>query len=82
MFFEGSINLNEDIIITNLRQIKELEEAKESLVLVQKSIDDFMPEDFFYIDLKNAYIHLGYIIGEEMDDDVVNEIFSKFCMGK
>ena len=46
------------------------------------SIDDGMPEDFYSIDLQNAYVHLGYIIGEEISDDVADEIFSKFCMGK
>ena len=57
-------------------------ETVNSLNLVINSINDGMPEDFFSIDLQNAYMHLGYIIGEEMNDDLVNEIFSKFCMGK
>ena len=82
MFLSGQISLNEDIVITNLRQIREIEECIESLSLVRKSILDGMPEDFFSIDLQNAYLHLGYIIGEEVNDDLVNEIFSKFCMGK
>ena len=49
---------------------------------VQKSLEDDMPEDFYSIDLMNAYASLGRIIGEEVGDDLVNEIFSKFCMGK
>ncbi len=82
LFVEGQINLNEDIVITNLRQLSEIEECYESLKLVKESILNGMPEDFFSIDLQNAYLHLGYIIGEEVNDDLVNEIFSKFCMGK
>lgn len=82
MFFSGNIICNEDIVITNTRQLNELNECLESLQLVKNSIEDGMPEDFFSIDLNNAYLHLGFIIGEEMNDDVVNEIFSKFCMGK
>ena len=82
LFYLDKLNLNEDIVITNLRQLQELSEAEESLKLVLQSIEDGMPEDFYSIDLQNAYLHLGFIIGEEMNDDVVNEIFSKFCMGK
>jgi len=82
MFLQGKRSLNEDIVITNLRQSQELIECLDSIHLVQKSVEDGMPEDFFSIDLTNAYLHLGYIIGEEMKDDLVDEIFSKFCTGK
>jgi len=41
-----------------------------------------MPEDFLTIDMMSAYESLGKIIGEEVEEDLVNEIFSKFCMGK
>lgn len=50
--------------------------------MVLQSIDDGMPEDFFTIDMMNAYEVLGTIIGESVGEDLVNEIFSKFCMGK
>ena len=82
IFYNGDLNYNEDVIITNVRQINELRECLFSLKLVINSIDDGMPEDFYSIDLQNAYVHLGYIIGEEISDDVADEIFSKFCMGK
>lgn len=49
---------------------------------VKKSLKMNMPEDFYSIDLMSAYASLGLIIGEEVEDDLVNEIFSKFCMGK
>lgn len=78
---EGN-QLNDEVIVTNLRHFQELKSAKESLLNVEKSIDDGMEEDFFTVDLMDAYRHLGMIIGEETGEDLVNEIFSKFCMGK
>ena len=57
-------------------------QAKESFLMVIKSINDDMPEDFYSIDMMNAYEHLGNIIGESVEEDLVNEIFEKFCMGK
>lgn len=82
MFYNKNININDDVIITNTRQIQELKLAKTSLSLVRNSIADGMPEDFFSIDLTSSYEHLGFIIGEEINEDVVDEIFSKFCLGK
>ena len=82
MFFGGEIKVNNQVLITNIRHKTALCEAYDSLQLVEKSILDEMPEDFFSIDLMNAYAALGRIIGEEVDDDLVNEIFTKFCMGK
>lgn len=82
MFFQGKIGMNDELVITNMRHKEAIEEAYTSLTLVKKSLDDDMPEDFYSIDLMSAYISLGYIIGEEVGEDLVNEIFSKFCMGK
>ena len=82
MFFHGKIQMNDEIYITNTRHKALLQEVKNSLVLVEQSIADGMPEDFYSIDLMNAYEALGRIIGEAVEDDLVNEIFSKFCMGK
>ena len=56
--------------------------AKNSIEEVIKSVENDMPEDFYSIDLMDAYTYLGQIIGESVEDDLVNEIFSKFCMGK
>ena len=69
-------------MITNLRHKEALIQTLNSLELVKQSIDNELPEDFLSIDLMNAYAALGRIIGEEVDDDLVEEIFSKFCMGK
>ena len=82
MFFRGEIESSNEIVITNLRHKEALEEAYSALMLVKRSIEDGMPEDFYSYDLMNAYKALGRIIGEEVDDDLVEEIFSKFCMGK
>ena len=65
-----------------MRHKAALEEAKRSLEMVENSIEMQMPEDFFSIDLMNAYEVLGSIIGESVGEDLVNEIFSKFCTGK
>lgn len=82
MFFEGELKHNNELVVTNLRHKEALQDALNSLKLVERSIEDGMPEDFYSIDLTSAYASLGKIIGEEVDEDVVNEIFSKFCMGK
>ena len=82
MFFQGEIKSSNEPVITNMRHKEALQEAYDSLMLVKGSIQDGMPEDFYSIDLMSAYSALGRIIGEEVDDDLVNEIFSKFCLGK
>ncbi|MDO5798483.1 MAG: tRNA uridine-5-carboxymethylaminomethyl(34) synthesis GTPase MnmE [Eubacteriales bacterium] len=82
MFFEGELSFNDEVYITNARHKAALEEAKESLELVKNSIEMGMAEDFFSIDLMNAYESLGRIVGESVGEDLVNEIFSKFCTGK
>lgn len=82
MFFQGDISFNDEVYITNIRHKAALEEAKRSLDMVEQSIEDNMPEDFFSIDLLGAYEALGGITGESLGEDLVNEIFSKFCTGK
>ena len=82
LFFEGKVTFNDEVCITNLRQKADLAEARESLLKVQESLEMDMPEDFYSIDLMSAYEALGAITGESVGEDLVNEIFSKFCMGK
>ena len=82
MFVLNEIDTNNEVIITNTRHKIALEEAFNSLNNVILSIENGMPEDFYSIDLMGAYSSLGSIIGEEVSDDLVNEIFAKFCMGK
>lgn len=82
MFLKGDLNFNDEIYITNLRQKECLMKALDSLVLVKRSIEDLVPEDFYTVDLLNAYELLGLIIGESVTDDLVDKIFHEFCMGK
>lgn len=82
MFFDGDISFNNEVYITNVRHKSALNDAYESLKKVIKSIEMDMPEDFYSIDLMDAYESLGNITGETIGEDLVNEIFSKFCMGK
>ena len=70
------------MFLTNLRQKEAIQDAYDSLIQVKKSMDMDMPEDFYSIDLMSAYSSLGFVIGEEVGEDRVNEICSKFCMGK
>ena len=82
MFFDGEILSRQEVVITNMRHKEALQNACKSLILVKESIQKGMEEDFFSIDLMDAYTELGKIIGEEIEDDLIEEIFSKFCMGK
>ncbi len=81
-FYSGKVTYNDEIYITNARHKEALTNAYESLLKVKDSVDAGMPEDFFSIDLMDSYASLGLIIGESVEDDLVNEIFAKFCMGK
>ena len=82
MFLGGALSMNDEVIISNIRQQHLLEKAKESLDLVRQSLDNGMAEDFVSIDLRDACIFLGGITGEDTSDDMVDEIFRSFCMGK
>lgn len=82
MFFSGEVSFNDEVYITNIRQKNAIQESYESMKMVKKSILDEMPEDFYSIDLMSAYESLGRVIGEKAEEDLVNEIFSKFCTGK
>lgn len=82
LFFEGEININEDILISNERNKNSLYNCIESLKNVLNTIETKMPEDFISMDLIEAYRYLGEITGESLDEDVIDKIFSEFCLGK
>jgi tRNA modification GTPase len=82
IFFRGELKYNDEIFSVNVRQKNSLKLSLDYLLNVIKSVEDGMPEDFYSIDLMGAYEELGKIIGESVEDDLVEEIFSKFCMGK
>lgn len=82
MFYQGAVSYNNEIFLTRARHKESIENAINSLFAVKESIACHMPEDFFSIDLMDAYEALGKIIGEAVEDDLVNTIFKEFCMGK
>lgn len=82
MFYEGKIKINDEVYITNARQKSDILQAYQSLCMVEESIEAGVSEDFYTIDLMNVYEILGRVIGETVEDDLVDTIFSKFCMGK
>lgn len=82
MFYQGKISFNDEVYITNMRQKEAIVEGLESLKQVKESIINQMPEDFYSIDLMNAYETLGRVIGETVEEDLINKIFSEFCVGK
>lgn len=82
MFINKELDFNNEIFISNERQLQSIKNAKTSLSNVLASIENNMPEDLLTIDLSDSYTHLSQVLGIEVTDDVINEIFSKFCMGK
>lgn len=82
LFLQNQTLQDSSIIITNIRQKEALFQALESIRMVKQSIESGMSEDFYTIDLMNGYEQLGFLIGESLEEDLVNEIFSRFCMGK
>lgn len=82
MFLKEKIGGNDEVFITNARQKNDIFNAYQSMIMVEESICAGVSEDFYTIDLMNAYESLGRVIGEAVEEDLVNTIFSKFCMGK
>ncbi|MBQ9700637.1 MAG: tRNA uridine-5-carboxymethylaminomethyl(34) synthesis GTPase MnmE, partial [Lachnospiraceae bacterium] len=82
LFFDGELTFNDEVYISNARQKNDIEQAYNSMKLVKHSIEDGMPEDFYTIDLMNAYELLGRVVGESVEDDLADKIFREFCMGK
>jgi tRNA modification GTPase len=82
MFFEGSINVTDELIINNVRHKNLLVKAKQSLEEVLNSINQHMTIDFIEIDLKQAMENLGLIVGKSVSDDLMDKIFNEFCIGK
>ena len=82
MFYHGDVSFNDELIITNARHLQCLEHAMDSLVRLEEGLNAGVPEDICCIDLTDAITFLGDITGESMRDDLIDEIFGKFCMGK
>ena len=82
MFFGGEIKADSDVLISNVRHKNALYAAKESLMRAIDTINMRMPEDLVSIDLKQAYDNLGEITGDSIEEDLLDKIFSQFCLGK
>ena len=82
MFFNGELDFNNEIYLSNLRQEGAIRRAKESLNMVLESIDSGVSEDFYTIDLMNAYNAIGEVTGDTTSEDLADKIFKDFCMGK
>lgn len=81
-FLQGDISFNDQVYLTSVRHREAVQDAVKSLYQVLQSIEDGMPEDFYTIDLMDAYQKLGLINGDTASEDLVNKIFQEFCMGK
>lgn len=82
MFYQNIIEYNDEVVITNERHKDGISRAMESLSLVIESIENGFSEDLYAVDMMDAYESLGQIIGESVEDDLVDTIFREFCMGK
>lgn len=82
LFHAGELFQQNELMLTNIRHKEQVQAAREAMSLVIQSIDRTMSEEFFSIDLMTAYTCLGNVIGESVEDDLVEEIFSRFCLGK
>jgi tRNA modification GTPase trmE len=82
MVYKGNLKQDNSLVVTNVRHLNLLRDASAFLEDSLKSIDSNQPLEFIEIDVKNTYDDLGAILGEEVGDDILNEVFSRFCLGK
>jgi tRNA modification GTPase len=82
MYFSGEIGMDETAFVTNARHIALLKKALESVEDVLKGIDQKMPIDMIQIDMTKTWETLGEIIGESVQDELLDQLFSQFCLGK
>jgi len=82
LYVKGRLVVSDDLVLVNDRQKNALVSCVHSIEQVLQSIELGLSEDFYTIDLMNAYAFLGRITGDEVEDDLANQIFEKFCMGK
>ena len=81
-FLRGDISYNDQVYLTSLRHREAVESGVVSLTKLLDTIKNDMPEDFYTIDMMDAYRKLGLINGETASEDMINKIFQEFCMGK
>lgn len=82
LFLQGIADSKSEVMVTNQRQNDLLRKAKQSLIEAIEAINDNMPLDLVQIDLKEAWDSLGEITGDTAPDELITQLFSKFCLGK
>lgn len=82
MFFNGNIDFNDEILLTNTRHVQALEKACDYLEGAIKAVSNDLPGDFVTIDVRGAWESLGMVTGDTVDEDILDQIFSQFCIGK
>jgi tRNA modification GTPase len=82
IFNLNEINVDNDIVITNIRHKNLISKAIDSVLKAEETIKNEMPIDVVAIFLKDILENLGNITGDEVTEDIINDIFSKFCLGK
>jgi len=82
MFWDGSMEVENQVLVTNIRHIRILEECREHMKGFLNGLEMGLSVDFLVIDLQNSWEKLGSITGETIEDDLLDQIFSKFCLGK
>ncbi|KJS20017.1 MAG: hypothetical protein VR72_16380 [Clostridiaceae bacterium BRH_c20a] len=82
LFFEGSLQVSGESIVTSTRHVQALQIAYDHLKGAINSIQNDLPGDFVVIDIRSSWEHLGKITGDTIEDDILDQIFSQFCLGK
>ena len=82
LVFHGNLSINKNNMVTSIRHKNLLDRALENIERALSSIEDEIPVDLLSVDIKEAWINLGAITGDTVEEDIVKEIFSKFCIGK
>ena len=82
MFFDGQLDISQEVMVTNARHITILEQSIAHLVAVSQGIDQGITNDFLVIDCQSAWEKLGSITGDTVEEDLLDQIFSQFCLGK
>lgn len=82
MFFDEGVEIKNRPFLTNTRQKDALDKARVAVINAREALKEQMPADFISIDLRQAWVMMGEVTGETLDEDIIDLIFSKFCLGK
>ncbi|XOK61214.1 tRNA uridine-5-carboxymethylaminomethyl(34) synthesis GTPase MnmE [Paenibacillus elgii] len=82
IFFSGQVESSDLTYVSNARHIHLLKQARSALTEAHEAAEVFVPIDMIQIDIRNAWEHLGEIIGDSVSESLIDQIFSQFCLGK